>query len=313
MDAPRFTLICCSVDPAAAEALRRNVAATIGEPFEFDVWDNRGRNVGLCDVYDRCAERSGGEYLCFVHEDVRFLTEGWGARLAAKLCEPDCGVIGFAGSVLKLRRTTAWLHGVGDMRANYVQYHGGGRHLHAKNPGGTDFSPVVTLDGMCLVVRRDVWAATPFDGRTFPGFHCYDLDFTTAVFAAGRRNYVCNTVLVEHFSAGALLLRLARSARNLPPQMGRPAAARRRTARRGPAGRSRPPCRGLFPETALPETALRRLPLPADRALHPRLSRPCRLMGAAVQVSEISSQIARSSWLIPPVRSYASSFPSIGS
>ena len=188
MDAPRFTLICCSVDPAAAEALRRNVAATIGEPFEFDVWDNRGRNVGLCDVYDRCAERSGGEYLCFVHEDVRFLTEGWGARLAAKLCEPDCGVIGFAGSVLKLRRTTAWLHGVGDMRANYVQHHGGGRHLHAKNPGGTDFSPVVTLDGMCLVVRRDVWAATPFDGRTFPGFHCYDLDFTTAVFAAGRRN-----------------------------------------------------------------------------------------------------------------------------
>lgn len=139
MDAPRFTLICCSVDPAAAEALRRNVAATIGEPFEFDVWDNRGRNVGLCDVYDRCAERSGGEYLCFVHEDVRFLTEGWGARLAAKLCEPDCGVIGFAGSVLKLRRTTAWLHGVGDMRANYVQHHGGGRHLHAKNPGGDRF------------------------------------------------------------------------------------------------------------------------------------------------------------------------------
>lgn len=111
----------------------------------------------------------------------------------------------------------------------------------------------------------------------------------------------------------SLLLRLARSARNLPPQMGRSAAARRRTARRGPAGRSRPPRRGLFPETALPETALRRLPLPADRALHPYLSRPCRLMGAAVQVSEISSQIARSSWQIPPVRSCASSFPSIGS
>ena len=308
MDTPRFTLICCSVDPAAAEALRRNVAATIGEPFEFDVWDNRGRNVGLCDVYDRCAERSGGEYLCFVHEDVRFLTEGWGARLAAKLCEPDCGVIGFAGSVLKLRRTTAWLHGVGDMRANYVQHHGGGRHLHAKNPGGTDFSPVVTLDGMCLVVRRDVWAATPFDGRTFPGFHCYDLDFTTAVFAAGRRNYVCNTVLVEHFSAGAYSYGWLEALETYHRKW----AGRRRTARRGPAGRSRPPRRGLFPETALPETALRRLPLPADRALHPRLSRPCRLMGAAVQVSEISSQIARSSWLIPPVRSCAS-FPSIGS
>ena len=150
MDAPRFTLICCSVDPAAAEALRRNVAATIGEPFEFDVWDNRGRNVGLCDVYDRCAERSGGEYLCFVHEDVRFLTEGWGARLAAKLCEPDCGVIGFAGSVLKLRRTTAWLHGVGDMRANYVQHHGGGRHL----VGGFVIETAREEPHACLVFRE---------------------------------------------------------------------------------------------------------------------------------------------------------------
>lgn len=203
MEKPRFTLICCSVDPAAAGALRQNVAETIGESFEFVAWDNRGRNTGLSEVYNRCAERSAGEYLCFVHEDVRFLTEGWGGRLAVKLNESDCGVVGFAGSVLKLRRTTAWLHGVGDMRANYVQHHGGRRHLHAKNPDVAEFSPVITLDGMCLIVRRDVWAATPFDARTLPGFHCYDLDFTTAVAAAGLRNYVCNTVLVEHFSAGA--------------------------------------------------------------------------------------------------------------
>ena len=81
METPRFTVICCSVDPTAAEALRRNVAATIGEAFEFDAWDNRGRSVGLCEVYNRCAGRSAGEYLCFVHEDVRFLTEGWAARL----------------------------------------------------------------------------------------------------------------------------------------------------------------------------------------------------------------------------------------
>lgn len=203
MEKPRFTLICCSVDPTAAEALRCNIAETVGEPFEFVVWNNKGRNTGLCEVYNRCAARAAGEYLCFVHEDVRFLTQGWGGRLAVKLCEPDCGVIGFAGSVLKLRRTTAWLHGVGDMRSNYVQHHGGGRHLHAKNPGGGEFSPVVTLDGMCLAVRREVWAAVPFDDAAFPGFHCYDLDFTTAVAVAGYRNWVCNTVCVEHFSAGS--------------------------------------------------------------------------------------------------------------
>ncbi|WP_300750452.1 glycosyltransferase [uncultured Alistipes sp.] len=200
---PRFTLICCSIDPAAAESLRRNVAATIGEPFEFVAWDNRSGGAGLCEVYNSCALRAKGDFLCFVHEDIRFLTDGWGESLARKLSEPDCGVIGFAGSVLKLDRLTTWLQGVGDMRANYVQHLGARRHLHAKNPDAEDFAAVVTLDGMCLALRRDVWRAVRFDAETFPRFHCYDLDFTTAVTVSGFRNYVCNTVLIEHFSTGA--------------------------------------------------------------------------------------------------------------
>ena len=200
---PRFSLICCSIDPAAAGELHRNVAATIGEPFEFIAWDNRSAGVGLCEVYNGCASRAKGDFLCFVHEDVRFLTRNWGEAIARKLAEGDCGVIGFAGSTLKLRRLSAWLQGVGDMRANYVQYMGSKKHLHARNPDGRDFSAVVTLDGMCMAARRDVWSAVRFDAATFPGFHCYDLDFTMAVTAAGFRNYVCNTVLVEHFSAGA--------------------------------------------------------------------------------------------------------------
>lgn len=202
MEKIRFTLICCSVDAAAAEALRRNAVDTAGEALEWIVWDNRGRNAGLCEVYNRCAARASGEYLCFVHEDVRFLTEGWGERLAAGLCEPDCGAVGFAGSVLKLLRTTAWRQGVGDMRANYVQRQGRRRHLHAIDSGCGDFSPVVTLDGMLLAVRRDVWERVPFDETSYGGFHGYDLDFTTAVAAAGYRNRVCHTVLIEHFSTG---------------------------------------------------------------------------------------------------------------
>lgn len=200
---PRFTVICCSVDPNAAEALRGNIAATIGEPFEFIAWDNRTMGTGLCEVYNDCAMRAQGDYLCFVHEDVRFLTADWGERLARKLSESDCGVIGFAGSVLKLNLLTTWLQGVGDMRANYVQHMGARRHLHAKNPDGEAFSAVVTLDGMCLTVCRDVWSAVRFDAQTFPRFHCYDLDFTTAVTVSGFRNYLCNTVLIEHFSTGA--------------------------------------------------------------------------------------------------------------
>ena len=139
--------------------------------------------------------------LCFVHEDVEFQTEGWGQIIAAKLAEADCGVIGFAGSILKLKHLTGWHNGGGDLRAHYVHYMRGGHHPIDRNPDGVDFSPVVTLDGMCLFVRREVWSETLFDEQTFPRFHGYDIDFTLAV-ACRYRNYVCNKVFIEHFSTG---------------------------------------------------------------------------------------------------------------
>lgn len=97
-----FTVICCSVDPAAARRLEKNIAATCGCPYEFIAHDNRINGDGLCKVYNRCAAAARYDMLCFVHEDVEFQTEGWGQIIAAKLAEADCGVIGFAGSILKL-------------------------------------------------------------------------------------------------------------------------------------------------------------------------------------------------------------------
>lgn len=198
-----YTIICCSIDPAAAAALERNIASTIGVPYEFIAFDNRTAHRGLCSVYNECAARARYDLLCFVHEDVRFLTPNWGGLLAPQLQAPSTGVIGFAGSIVKLRRLTGWNTCNRDLRANYVQHMRGSGHTRQINPQREAFSPVVTLDGLCLFVRRDVWQATPFDAETFPGFHCYDLDFTLAIAAAHHTNYVCHTVLVEHFSEGS--------------------------------------------------------------------------------------------------------------
>lgn len=197
-----FSIICCSVNPEAAAALERNVARTIGVPFEFICFDNRSRGWGLCTVYNECAARTRYDLLCFVHEDVRFLTEGWGELLAPQLRASATGVVGFAGSILKLKRMTGWNTCGRDVRAHYVQHMRGGRHPRLINPRGADFSPVVTLDGLCLFTQREVWRESPFDEATFGGFHCYDIDFTLAA-ATRHTNYVCHTVLVEHFSEGS--------------------------------------------------------------------------------------------------------------
>lgn len=197
-----FSIICCSVKETAAAALERNISATIGVPFEFIVFDNRTVKYGLSKVYNLCAAKAKYDLLCFVHEDVEFVTEGWGALIARRLDEPECGVIGFAGGTFKSAALSSWCVTQKDVRQNYSQPGLDGRmRRYYTNPEGADFSPAVCLDGFCLMVRKEVWRQTPFDEVLLTGFHAYDMDFTTAV-ACNHKNWVCNCVEIHHFSRG---------------------------------------------------------------------------------------------------------------
>lgn len=197
-----ISVIICSVDAQAAENLRQNIAETIGVPHEVLVFDNRATACGIGKVYNLCARDARYELLCFAHEDIRFDTPDWGPVLAGKLREEDCGVIGFAGSVARTSAPSGWRINRQYTRLHYIQHQRDGKHPKIYNPQGERFSQVITLDGLCLSVRKAVWEEVRFDERTFPGFHAYDMDFTTAV-ALKYRNYVCNEVFAEHFSSGA--------------------------------------------------------------------------------------------------------------
>ena len=80
-----FSIIVCSIRPNEAERLRKNIEETIGVPFEFLAYDNRGTGKGICQVYNECAEKAQYPYLCFVHEDIEFTTNKWGEKIAEKL------------------------------------------------------------------------------------------------------------------------------------------------------------------------------------------------------------------------------------
>ena len=198
-----FSIIVCSIRPEQAATLERNIASTIGVPFEFIAFDNRGTGKGICAVYNECAERAKYDMLCFLHEDVAFHTQNWGEILAAKLSENDCGVIGFAGGTTKFAYPYGWCS-IDDFSCmHYIQSGGRKGPIEVKYACHDDYSKVVTLDGLCQFVRRDVWKKIRYDEVTFPNFHSYDTDFSTAVFVAGYNNYVCNKVLIEHFSLGS--------------------------------------------------------------------------------------------------------------
>lgn len=198
-----ISIIVCSINPARAEAFRTNVLETIGLPCEFIIYDNREAGGSITHVYNLCAGKAKGEYLCFAHEDIFFRTFDWGERIVSLLQKPTTGVVGFAGSTAKLATCSGW----GSMRQytryNYVQrFRNGSIKYCIANPDKVSASPVIVLDGMCLFMRREVWAEIRFDEATFQGFHLYDLDISMAV---GQKyiNYVTNDVLLEHFSEGS--------------------------------------------------------------------------------------------------------------
>lgn len=199
-----FSIIVCSIRPEQAAALELNIASTIGVPFEFIAFDNRGTGKGICAVYNECAERAKYDLLCFLHEDVAFHTQDWGKILAEKLSESDCGVIGFAGATAKYPYAYGWQSLRSFTRKNYIRGSlDGSRKSLRRSAGGTDFDKVVTLDGMALCVRRELWAENRFDSAMLDVFHSYDTDFTTTLFSKGYANYVCKSVLIEHFSVGS--------------------------------------------------------------------------------------------------------------
>ena len=196
-----FSIITCSIKPEEAERLRKNIEATIGVPYEFIPFDNRGTGKGICQVYNECASIAKYENLCFVHEDIEFASENWGATLAEKLSEKDCGVIGFAGGRMKAKAPTGWASSYG-IRTNYIRIHKGRERLRVNNPQKEEFSEVIALDGLCLFCTKERWESIKFDDQLLKGFHCYDIDFSIANRVAGFKNYVCQTVRIKHFSNG---------------------------------------------------------------------------------------------------------------
>ena len=78
-----ISVIICSVNPARAEAVTKNIAATIGVPHEVIIINNAKELGGMGAGYNTGAERAVYDMFCFVHDDVEFHTKDWGKNVIA--------------------------------------------------------------------------------------------------------------------------------------------------------------------------------------------------------------------------------------
>lgn len=198
-----ISIVICSINERLLASVKENISNTIGLEYEIIAIDNRVYNYPICKAYNLGAQQAKFPYLCFLHEDVAFHTNNWGEVIVEQLNLADTGVVGFAGSVFKTKALSGWTIRKDLTRINLLENVDGKQKRYIQNPKNEEFSEVVTLDGLALFVSKKVWSEVKFDEELLTGFHLYDLDFTTAVRAAGYHNYVCHNVEIEHFSSGS--------------------------------------------------------------------------------------------------------------
>lgn len=201
-----ISIIICSTSPVTNPELVSNISKTIGSEYEIVHVDNSKGKYGICAAYNIGVARAKGDILCFMHEDVKFHSSEWGKRVEYYFANNDIGMLGVAGGRLVPERSDWRFIDLDYLVIRLIQGITSPTGFHFVKP--QDWEPtgqlhqVAILDGVWFCIHRDLFTSIRFDQETFPYFHLYDSDISMQVNRLGKKLYVCDDVILEHFSEG---------------------------------------------------------------------------------------------------------------
>lgn len=201
-----ISIITCSRNIEAALLLKENIEATIGTDFEFLPFDNTKYSWGICKVYNYQLLLAKGDLVCFIHDDVKFLTQNWGLKLIQVFREtPNLGLVGLAGSGYKTKMSSTWSAAPKELQVAVLFEH---KKYRRENSGkielkgnGSAVQEVVNLDGYFLATKREIALENKFDELLLTGFHAYDIDYSMQI-GSKYKLVVLSDIESEHFSDG---------------------------------------------------------------------------------------------------------------
>jgi hypothetical protein len=195
-----ISIVVCHRSVFFLEQFKQSLADTIGVVYELIVIDNSNNTYGICQAYNLGGIQAKYEVLCFIHEDILFHTEDWGSLLLQHFENPMVGAVGVAGSKVFSRKwfTFGGKHGFG--KINILQHTKAGTvdRLEKIDPG-VKSGQVVSLDGVFIACRKNVFEAIQFDEKELQHFHCYDMDFSLRI-SQQYKVLVAYDILIEHIS-----------------------------------------------------------------------------------------------------------------
>ncbi len=208
-----ISVITSSVNKKNLECFVTSLKQTIGVPYELIIINNPGL-MGICAAYNEGATQAKYDIVCFVHEDVEFLTMNWGLNIIRHFeLNENAGVIGVAGAICKSKMPYGWIQpGLKSMNPNRVNIIQEYKHTATKsdrfyiNPFNETRSLVVALDGVFLATKKEIWQRYPFEEKLLKGFHGYDIEFSLHI-GTVKENYVVYDILLKHKSEGVFDLK----------------------------------------------------------------------------------------------------------
>jgi GT2 family glycosyltransferase len=201
-----ISIVICSAKPHLLAALRQNVEATIGTPYEIIAVDNSNHRYGICKAYNEGGSKAKYPFICFMHEDISFTTPNWGKRVIGHFSDASTGLLGIAGGDAKSLVPSSWSSCMISNEINVFQHYRSNNlpsehKLETGPPAPAAKKRVVALDGVWLCTRKEIFARYKFDEENFPGFHGYDIDYSLQL-VQQYELYVIFDILIHHFSEG---------------------------------------------------------------------------------------------------------------
>jgi hypothetical protein len=199
-----LSIIICSRRNEIDSNLFENIKKSIGCDYELIVIDNSKNQKSIFDAYNLGIEKSKGEFLCFMHDDILVHTNNWGNILELLFnSDANLGLIGVAGAKIKSKIPSAWWDCPHDQKAVNMIQHFSKERIVNWNYGfeqGNNVE-VVTIDGVFMAMRKN--EHIQFDTK-MKGFHNYDLNISLEHKKNNYKIIVTNEILIEHFSLGNL-------------------------------------------------------------------------------------------------------------
>ncbi|MES2446445.1 MAG: glycosyltransferase [Bacteroidota bacterium] len=222
-----ISLIICSRKTSISGILQKNIESTIGAEYEIVVINNSKNELSIFEAYNIGVSKSIGDVLCFMHDDILYHTNNWGKKVYAHLKDDLIGAIGIAGSPFIGQLPGSWWANELVNQQIAINKNGLISNFTKFSDGIEETSkPVVTLDGVWMCVKKELFNQISFDKNTFTGYHFYDIDLCLQIFQLNYKICAVFDIQIEHFSAGkvneqwinsALLLN-SKWSKNLPLQ-----------------------------------------------------------------------------------------------